>query len=160
MTLKKMREIAAENGYTAEYIFNQGLNCLLSANESLKADRANPLKYQIDRITHDMHDIHIAENILREWYGIKFVAIDAEGGTDGTGKIHIYHGIDEVAKALDREAIEDNNFGTREKRFKYDWIEFLQLAERYTGEYRKAFDNPDYNHYSTTYEKVYGGAEE
>ena len=157
MTLKKMNEMAKElnmNGYdTAESIFRHGLHCLQSSKESLKADRENPLKYQIDRIVNDLHDIQIAENILREWYGIRFCDIGTHKSMDGLGA-QIYNGIDEVAQALNKEPKETNDWRL-EKSFEYDWCRFIQLAETNSTEYRKAFDgNPA--QYSTTYEKVYG----
>lgn len=50
MTLKQMNEQAKElnmAGYeTAEAIFRHGLHSLMSSQESLKADRENPIKYQ------------------------------------------------------------------------------------------------------------------
>ena len=161
MTLKQMNEKAKElnmYGYdNAEAVFRHGLHSLLSSKEALKADRANPIKYQMDRILNDLHDIVIAENILRKWYGIMFCDIGTHKGTPGLGA-QVYCGIDELAKALDREPQETNNWQLK-KSFSYDWCQITQLAERNSTEYRKAFDgNP--GHYSTTYEKVYGKEQE
>lgn len=161
MTLKEMNEKARElnmYGYdTAEAVFRHGLNSLMSSKEALKADRANPIKYQIDRIINDLHDIGIAENILREWYGIKFTDVGTHNAIDGLG-VQVFCGIDEVANALGREPKETNEWGLR-KSFSYDWCEFKQFAERNSTEYRKAF-NGNQRNYSITYEKVYGEAED
>jgi hypothetical protein len=152
-----MNEMAKElnmYGYdSAEAVFRHGLNSLKSSQASLKADRANPLKYQIDRIVNDMHDIRIAENVLREWFGIRFCEVGTHKAMDGLG-IQIHCGIDEVANALDRNPEEKDEWGLK-KSFSYDWCDFTQLAERNSTEYLKAFaGNP--SNYSTTYEKVYG----
>ena len=157
MTLKQMNEKAKElnmYGYdTAEAVFRHGMNSLISSQQALNADRANPIKYQIDRIVNDLHDIVIAENILREWYGIQFADIGTHKAIGGLG-IQIYNGIDELSKALDREPKETDDWGLK-KTFSYDWCEFTQLAEWNSTEYRKAFYGSPKN-YSTTYEKVYG----
>lgn len=157
MTLKRMNELAKEldiYGYdTAESVFRHGLNSLMSSKESLKADRENPIKYQVDRIINDLHDINIAENILREWFGIRFSEIGTHNGLNGIGA-QVYNGVDELANALEIEPKEKNDWGLK-KEFSYDWCEFTQLAERNSTEYRKAFDgNP--SQYSTTYERTYG----
>lgn len=157
MTLKQMNEKAKElnmQGYdTAEAVFRHGMNSLLSSKEALKADRANPIKYQIDRIINDLHDIRIAENILREWYGIQFADIGTHKSIEGLGT-QVYCGIDEVANALGREPKETNDWYLK-KSFSYDWCEFVQHAEQNSTEYRKAFSGNPRN-YSTTYEKAYG----
>ena len=157
LTLKQMNEMAKELnicGYDdAEAVFRHGLNSLKSSQASLKADRANPLKYQIDRIINDMHDIRIAENVLREWFGIIFCEIGTHKSLDGLG-MQTWCGIDEVAKALNCEPKETNEWGMK-KSFSYDWCTIEQLAERNSPEYLKAFDGNPKN-YSTTYEKVYG----
>lgn len=163
MTLKEMNEKAKALGMygydTAEAVFRHGLNSLMSSQQALKADRKNPLKYQIDRIINDLHDIVIAENILREWFGIRFCDVRTHGGETGTS-IQVYCGIDEVAKALGKGVKEeDKMFCGLEKSFSYDWVSFTQLAERNSKEYRKAFDGNPKN-YSTTYEEVYGGEED
>lgn len=158
MTLKQMNEQAKElnmAGYeTAEAIFRHGLQSLMSSQESLKADRENPIKYQMDRIINDLHDIGIAENILREWYGIMFCDIGTHRSQNGYGA-QVYCGIEELAKAVGKTTKETNEWQLR-KDFTYDWCNIGQLAERNSTEYRKAFDaNP--KNFSTTYERVYGG---
>lgn len=156
MTLKEMNAKAKETnicGYTtAEAVFRHGLGSLISAHQALKANSENPIKYHIDRIINDLHDIVIAENILREWYGIMFANVYTHGSR-GIG-IQVYEGIDELAKVLDREPKETDEFQLK-KTFSYDWCEFVQLAERNSREYRKAFSGNPKN-YSTTYEKAYG----
>ena len=157
MTLKEMNKRVQElnmYGYkSAEDVFRHGLHCLESAQESLHADRENPIKYQIDRIVNDLHDIGIAENILREWYGIRFCDIGTHKSLNCCGA-QIYNGIDEIAQALSVELKEVDDWGLK-KTFNYDWVQFTQLAERNSPCYRKAFDgNP--KQYSTTYEKAYG----
>lgn len=156
MTLKEMNRLTKElnmTGYNnAADVFRHGLHCLTSNAESLKADRQNPIKYQIDRIINDLHDISIAENILREWYGIRFCDIGTHKRLDGLGA-QLYNGIDEVAQALGIETKITNEF-RQAKEFRYDWCNFIQLAETNSTYYKKAFDgNP--KQYSTTYEKVY-----
>lgn len=157
LTLKQMNEMAKELGMygydDAEAIFRHGLHCLQSSRESLRADRENPLKFQIDRIVNDLHDIGIAENILREWYGIRFADIGTHKSLGSNGLL-VYNGIEEVAKALGKEPVETNEWQLK-KSFTYDWCEFTQLAERNSTEYKKAFDGSPKN-YSTTYEKAYG----
>lgn len=154
MTLKEMNRRAKDLGaYDAESVFRHGMNSILSSQASLKADRENPLKYQIDRIVNDLHDIRIAENILREWYGIQMCDVGTHRSLGGLG-VQLYCGIDEVAKALDREPKETNDFQLR-KSFSYDWCDFIQLAERNSTEYLKAFSGNPKN-YSTTYERAYG----
>lgn len=153
MTLKQMNEKAKELGYkSAEEVFRHGMNSLLSSNEALKADRENPIKYQIDRIVNDLHDISIAENILREWYGIQFADIGTHKGLEGLGA-QIFCGIDEVSNALGKEPKETDEWQLK-KSFSYDWCEFTQLAERNSTEYKKAFSGNPKN-YSTTYNKAY-----
>ena len=157
LTLKQMNEQAKQlnmYGYeTAEQIFRHGLHSLMSSQESLKADRENPIRYQMDRIINDLHDIGIAENILREWYGIRFCGICTHMGNTGL-EAQVYNGIDELANALGKDTKETDEWGLR-KSFQYDWCNIVQLAERNSTEYRKAFDgNP--KQYSTTYEKAYG----
>lgn len=157
LTLKQMNEIAKELGmygyYDAESIFRHGLHCLQSSQESLRADRENPMKYQLDRIVNDLHDIGIAENILREWYGIRFCDIGTHKSLGRNGLL-VYNGIDEIARALGKEPVETNEWQLK-KSFEYDWCDFSQLAERNSTEYKKAFEGNPKN-YSTTYEKVYG----
>ena len=157
ITLKQMNEQAKElglQGYEdAESVFRHGLHCLMSSQEALKADRENPLKYQIDRIVNDLHDITIAENILREWWGIRFCDIGTHKSMQNCG-LQLYNGIDEVAEALGKEPKETNDWRL-EKSFSYNWCNINQLAETNSTEYRKAFSgNP--SQYSTTYERAYG----
>lgn len=152
-----MNEMTKElhmSGYnTAEDVFRHGLHCLESSRQSLQADRDNPIKYQMNRIVNDMHDIQIAENILREWYGIQFADISTHRGIDGL-RAHVWCGIEELAKALGTTPKEVKDWDLK-KTFSYDWCEITQLAERHSTGYKKAFDgNP--KDYSTTYEKAYG----
>lgn len=161
LTLKQMDEMTKElnmNGYkSAEDVFRHGLHCLKCSQYSLKCDRENPLKYQICRIINDLHDIQIAENILREWYGIRFCDIGTHRGIDGL-EMQVYNGIDEIANAMGKTPVETNEWRLA-KSFNYDWCKIIQLAETNSTEYRKAFDgNP--NQYSTTYEKAYGKKDE
>lgn len=149
LTLKQMNEIASKYAMTATDMFNHGLHSILSYRESLKAE--NPIKYQIDRIIHDLNDIQIAENILREWYGIEFCDISKhQYGKEG--KMQIYCGIDELSQALGVEPKEKNEWSLA-KEFDYSCTYFVQLAERNSTNYRKAFEG--YGHYSTDHEKAY-----
>lgn len=160
MTLKEMNKQAKELGLcgydTAESIFRHGLHSLLSSKEALKADRENPLKYQIDRIINDLHDIQIAENILREWYGIEFCDTSTHKGCANGLGVHVFRGIDELAQALGVEPKITDEYDLT-KTFRYDWCDFYQLAERHSTNYLKAFSG-NTSHYSTTYEKAYGKA--
>lgn len=157
LTLKQMNEMAKNLGlfdYTdAESVFRHGLHCLQSSEAAIKADRENPIKYQMNRIINDLHDIQIAENILREWYGIQFCNIGTHRGESGM-EAQLYNGIDELSRAMGKEPEETNDWQLR-KSFDYDWCKIVQLAERNSTNYKKAFDGNPKN-YSTTYEKAYG----
>ena len=151
LTLKRMNEIASEYGMTATEMFNHGLHYMLASKEGLKADRENPIKYQIDRIIHNLGDIQIAENILREWYGIEFCDISKhQYGKEG--KLQVHCGIDELSQALGVEPKEKNEWSLA-KEFDYSCTYFVQLAERNSTNYLKAFEG--HGHYSTNHEKAY-----
>lgn len=151
MTRKEMEAKASEIGESVEYIFNHGLQSLESAKHALSQDRDNPVKYQVDRIIRNMNDIKIAENILREWYGIQFCSIDAHDLPDA---IHIYCGIDEIAKCLDKDAKETNELSLK-RSFMYNDVRFMQLADTANVCYKPAFAAHGLARYSTTYDQVY-----
>ena len=83
-----------------------------------EADKKKDIRYQIDRITRDLHDIQIAINILRENGGI---TISEFHNVETVKKVVLTKGIDRAAEAMSKPIKE-----TDHKEFGYDWIDFEQ----------------------------------
>lgn len=83
-----------------------------------ETDKKKDIRYQIDRITRDLHDIQIAINILRENCGI---TISEVHNVETVKTVVLTKGIDRAAEAMSKPVTE-----TDHKEFSFDWIEFEQ----------------------------------
>lgn len=99
-----------------------------------RADYLKDIKRLVYQLADQMQDVQITINYLRASYGIM---LNANVSHSGRESVQLFSGIDLVAEAVDRKAKEtdDNQLS---KGFEYEWVEFIQLAERNSREYRKA----------------------
>lgn len=94
-----------------------------------QADENKRIREQIDRIVHDLDDIQIAINVLRENHQVE-VVMTQKLGTENS--VHFRKGIDKAAKAVSRQATEvDRGFTPLTRKvFKYQWCEFVQSPKK------------------------------
>lgn len=99
-----------------------------------RADYLKDIKRLVHQLADQLQDVQITINYLRTNYGI---ALNANVASSGRESVQLFSGIDLVAEAVDRKAKEtdDNQLS---KGFEYEWVKFIQLAERNSREYRMA----------------------
>lgn len=91
-----------------------------------RADHEKQLREFILRLTSAMDQLQIAMNILRTHYGVEFCNVRIDGSSQH--RVQLYCGIEELAEVLEREVSLSAEWRAK-KSFRYDWVEFLQLAE-------------------------------
>lgn len=92
------------------------------------------IREQIDRILHNLGDIQIAINILRENYGVTIGMVQKLRTEDS---IYFDKGIDKAAKAVSRQAVEKDGYfkPITRKEFRYDWCDFVQHPKQTESHY-------------------------
>lgn len=92
-----------------------------------RADHEKQLRQYVDRLTYTLDELQIAMNILRTHYGVEFcnVSIDCRN----RHQVQLACGVDELAAVLGRKAVINDHWNLT-KEFRYDWTEFVQLAEK------------------------------
>lgn len=138
---------------TVDDVFMEGLTHLLCDKHNIERISANPIQYYTEQIIDSMTEISQAFNVLRSKYGIQFCDVSVRDSE--SRKLQVYCGIDELSKALGCVAdTEDQEFSGLTKQFSYEYCNFIQLAERNSTEFQKAFSGPS-RYYYTTYDRVY-----
>ena len=91
-----------------------------------RADHEKQLREFVLRLTNAMDQLQIAMNILRTHYGVEFCNVSIDGRSHH--RVHLACGVDELAEVLERK-VELSTEWRAKKSFRYDWVEFLQVAE-------------------------------
>lgn len=92
-----------------------------------RADKEKELKRYFEQLDYALDNVQIAMNVLREHYGVDFVEVGINGHSKH--RVHLRCGIDEIGHVLGRE-VKLNTEWRAAKEFRWNWIEFVQLAEQ------------------------------
>lgn len=108
----------------------------------MKTKESPTLETDLKELMRLVRKISALEKDINEKYGVRMIAgyIPSMIG-DATGEITVRRGMEEIEKALNKEAKKEDFF-THIKTLRYQGIEFRQYADTKTKTFVKAFGEP------------------
>lgn len=108
----------------------------------MKNGTPETLEEALKEIMRHVRIINELQKTVNEMWGVRMCTGMIPGILgDAQGEINVRRGIEEIEKALGKEAKFDNGY-TRLKRLRYYGIEFVQYADDKTKTFVKAFGKP------------------
>ena len=107
-----------------------------------RQDGAHSLEEALKELMSHIRAINALEQTINENWGVKLISGYIPGiAGDSQGEINVRRGIEEIEKALGKEAKTEKYFHST-KRLRHYGIEFIQYADDRTKTFVKAFGKP------------------